>query len=62
MPFLIVLKLRDNTDAFGQESFNEPLYFVGDGLIEISERWFYFQLRFKCIWERSVVKFLYSLG
>lgn len=37
MPFLIVLELRDNTDAFGQESFNEPLYFVGDGLIEISE-------------------------
>lgn len=37
MPFLIVLELRDNTDAFGQESFNEPLYFVGDGLIKISE-------------------------
>jgi len=37
MAFSIVLELRGNIGAFVQKSFNEPLYFVGDGVIVISK-------------------------
>ena len=37
MPFLIVLQLRGRIGAFGEESFNGHLYFVGDGFSEMSE-------------------------